>query len=85
MHNLGHILDLIMTENSEGYGVEMIIPGPYLSDHWFITIQLTEHKPKVQQLLTKHRRMPTDIIQEFDKHFSNQSILETTDLDKAIN
>ena len=24
-------------------------------------------------------------MQEFDKHFSNQSILETTDLDQAIN
>ena len=40
-HNLGHILDLIITENSEEYGVEKIIPSPYLSDHWFITIQLT--------------------------------------------
>ena len=35
-HNLGHILDLIITENTEGYGVEKIILGPYLSDHWFI-------------------------------------------------
>ena len=26
-----------------------------------------------------------DIMQEFDKHFNNQSILETTDLDQAIN
>ena len=31
------VYDLIITENSEGYGVEKIIPGPYLSDHWFIT------------------------------------------------
>ena len=46
---------------------------------------MTECKPKVQQLLTKHMRTPTDIVQEFDKHFSNQSILETTDLDQAIN
>ena len=52
-HNLCHILDLIITENSDEYEVEKIFPGPLLSDHWFITIQLTEHKPKVQQLLTK--------------------------------
>ena len=65
--------------------MEKIIPGPYLSDHQFITIQLTECKPKVQQLLTKHRRIPTDIAQEFDKHFSNQMILETTSLDQAVN
>ena len=45
-HNLGHILDLIITENSDEYEVEKIIPGPYLSDHQFITIQLTECKPK---------------------------------------
>ena len=84
MNNLGHILDLIITENSEGYVVEKIIPALYLSDHQFITIQLTERKPKVQPLLTKHRRIPIDIMQEFDKHFNNQSILETTDLDQAI-
>ena len=83
-HHLGHILNLIITEISDGYWVEKITPGPYLSDHRFITIQLTEHKPKVQ-LLTKHRRIPTAIMQEFDKHFNNQSILETTDLDQAIN
>ena len=65
--------------------MEKIIPGPYLSYHWVMTKQLIECKPKVQQLLTKHRRIPTDIVQEFDKHFSNQSILVTTDLDQAIN
>ena len=32
-----------------------------------------------------HRRIPTGIMQEFDKHSSNQSILETTDLNQAIN
>ena len=84
-HNLGHILDLIITETSDKYEVENIIPGPYLPDHRFITIQLTEHKPKVQQLFTKHRKIPADIVNEFDKHFSNQSILETTQLDQAIN
>ena len=68
-HNIGHILDLIITETSDEYEVEKIIKGSYLSDHQFITIQLTEHKPKVQQLLTKHR-IPTDTVQEFDKHFS---------------
>ena len=51
-HNLGHIIDLIITENSEEYGVEKIIPGPHLSDHQFITIQLTECEPKVQQPCT---------------------------------
>ena len=84
MHNLGHILDLIITENLQEYGVEKIIPGPYLSDHQFTTIQLTECKPEAQQLLTKHRRIPTDIMQGFNRHFSNQSELETTDLDKVI-
>ena len=54
-HNLAYILDLIITENSDEYEVEKFIPGPYLSDHQFITIQLTECKPKVQQPLTKHR------------------------------
>ena len=81
MHNLGHTLDLIITENSEGYGV----PDPYLSDHQFITIQQTECKPIVQQLLTKHRRIPTDIMQGFNRHLNNQSILETNDLDQALN
>ena len=41
MHNQGHILNLIITENSEGYKVEKIIPGPYISDHWFIITQLS--------------------------------------------
>ena len=72
MHNLGHTLHLI-------------IPGPYISDHWFITMQLTEHKPNVQQLFTKHRNIPDDIVQEFDKHFNNQPILKATNLDEAIN
>ena len=84
MHNLGHILDLIITENLQEYEVEKIILGPYLSDHQFITIQLTECKPKVQQLLMKYRRIPTDIMQGFNRHFNNQSVLETTDLDQAI-
>ena len=85
MHNLGHTLDLIIMENTDEHQVEKIIPGPYISDHWLITIQLTEHKLKVEQLLTEHRRIPDDIVQEFDKHFSNQSILETTELVEAIN
>ena len=84
MHNLGHIPSLIITENSEVYEVEKIILSPYISDHWFITIQLSEHKPIVKQLLTKHRRIPTDIMQRFDKHLNNQSILETSDLNQAI-
>ena len=41
MHNLGHTLDLIIMENSEEYQVEKIIPGPYISDHQFITMQLS--------------------------------------------
>ena len=40
-HNVGHILDLIITENSDEYEVKKIILGPYLSDHQFITIQLS--------------------------------------------
>ena len=56
MHNLGHTFDLIIMKNSEEYQVDKIIPDPYISDHWFITMQLTECKPKVQQLLTKHRK-----------------------------
>ena len=48
MPNLGHILNFNITENSEGYGVEKIILGHYLSDHQFRTIQLTEFKPRVQ-------------------------------------
>ena len=84
MHNQDHILDLIITENSEGYEVEKIIPGPYISDHQFIITQLSEHKPIVQQSLTKHRRIQTYIMQVFDKHFNNQLILETSDLNQAI-
>ena len=83
-HNLGHTFYLIIIENSE-YQMEKIILDPYISDHWFITIQLTKHKPKVQQLLTKHRKIPDDIVQEFNKPFSNQPVLETTNLDKATN
>ena len=41
MHNLGHTLDLIIMENSEEYEVEKIISCPYISDHQFITIQLS--------------------------------------------
>ena len=78
-------LDLIIMENSEEYQVEKIIPGPNISDHWFITMQYTEHKFKVQQLLTKHRKLSDDIVKEFDKHFNNQPILKATNLDEAIN
>ena len=48
-------------------------------------MKLTECKPKVQQLLTKHRKIPDDIVQEFNKHFNNQPVLKATSLDKAIN
>ena len=85
IRNLGHTLDLIITENSQDYGIDKIILGSNLSDHQFITIELTECKPKVLQLLTKHRRIPTDIMQGFNRHFNNQSVLETTNLDQAIN
>ena len=64
-HNLGHTLDLIIMENSEEWQVGKVIPGPYILDHGFITMQLTEHKLKVQQLLTKHRKIPDNIAQEF--------------------
>ena len=84
MQNQGHILNLIIKENSEGYEEEKIIPGPYISDHWLIITQLSEHKPIVQQLLTKHRRIPRDIMQGSDRHFNNQLILETSDLNQAI-
>ena len=35
-HYLGHTLNLIIMENSEEYQVEKIMPGSYISDHWFI-------------------------------------------------
>ena len=76
MYNLGHTLDLINMENSAEYQVEKIIPGPYISDHQFITIQLTKCKPKVQQLLTKHKKKPDDIVQEFKKHFKTNHYLK---------
>ena len=76
MHNLGHTLYLIIIENSEEYQVKQVIPDPYISDHWFITIQLAECKHKVQQLLTKHRKIPDDIVQEFNKHFNNQPLFK---------
>ena len=41
MHNLSHTLDLIIMENTEEYQVKKIITGPYISDHCFITIQLS--------------------------------------------
>ena len=41
-----------VTSKHNEYEVERIILGPYISDHQFITIQLTECKPKVQQVLT---------------------------------
>ena len=79
VHNWGHTLDLIIMEKSEEYQVEKIIHGPHISDHPFITMQLTECKPKVQ-LLTKHRKIPADIVQEFDKHFNNQPVLKETNM-----
>ena len=81
MHNLGCTLDLIIMKKSKEYQVEKIIPGPYISDHQFITMQLTECKPKVQQLFTKHRKIPDDIVQEFNKDFNNQPALKATNLD----
>ena len=38
MHIPGQTLDLIILENSEEYQVEKIIPGPYISDHQFLTM-----------------------------------------------
>ena len=64
--------------------MEKIILGPYISDHQFIIMQLTECKPKEQQLITKHRIIPDGILQEFDKHFNNQPVLKATYLDEAI-
>ena len=45
---------------------------------------LTEHKLKVQQLLTKHRKILGNTVQEFDKHLNNQPVLKATNLDEAI-
>ena len=70
-HNPGHTLDLIIMENSE-------------EDHWFITMQLTECKCKVQQLFTKYKKIPDNIVQEFHKHFNNQPVLKATNLDETI-
>ena len=84
MHSLGHTLDFINMESSEEYQVEKVIPDPYISDHWFITKQLTEHKPKVQ-LLTKHKKIPDDLVPDFDKHFNNQLVIKAANLDEAIN
>ena len=65
MHNLSHTLNLTIMENSEGYQARKIIPGPFISDYQFITVPLTECKPKVQ-LLTKCRKIPDDTVKEFD-------------------
>ena len=43
-------------------------------------MQLPDHKSKVKHPFTKHRKIPDDIVQEFDKHFNNQPVLKATNL-----
>ena len=43
-HNLGHILDIIATENRQNRNVTTI-PAPYISDHWLIAVQLKDKTP----------------------------------------
>ena len=51
-HRMGNTLDLVLTEYSEPFKIETILPRNYTSDHWTVncTISLTETTLKKQTI-----------------------------------
>ena len=79
-HNCGHSLDIIATENRQNRNVTTI-PGPYISDHQLIAVQLEDkRKPWNRANEIEHRRMMDETIQEVKDKFNNQPILDAEHL-----
>ena len=82
-HNLGHTLDIIVTEIRQNRMVTTI-PGPYISDHWLIAVQLhvKSHKSRINEI--EYRRKTDQAIWEFKDKFKNQLILDAETVDEAV-
>ena len=60
------------------------IPGPYLSDHRMVIIEIINMKPMEAPQYKEYRKLTTAAITEFQKNFNNQPILDATNLEDAI-
>ena len=82
-HNLGHTLDIIATEVRQNRNVTTI-PGPYISDHQLIAVQLEDRKTQNRINEIEYRRIMDETIQEFKDKFNNQPILDAEALKDAV-
>ena len=64
-HQSGHTLDLIITRNSDDIILSNPYSGDYISDHCFITTQLTFPKPGSCQKLVQYRKLKSMDLDSF--------------------
>ena len=83
-HRLGHTLDLIYTESTDNIKVIESFIGEYTSDHRLVGIELEIRKHRDKVLPTKRRDYKEFSIDSFSKHFDQNSILERSDLETAM-
>ena len=83
-HQKGNTLDLVFTEVKSGLKVNRCDPGPFISDHRAVLIELSILKvipPKVKKIIRDlHRVMDDDLI----TNFCDEKVSITDDLDLAV-
>ena len=54
-HRMGNILDLVLTESSEPFRIETILPGNYISDHCTVNCTISLAKNQENQQDRQHQ------------------------------
>ena len=84
MHQKGNTLDLVFTEVKSDLQVNRCDPGPFISDHRAVLIELSIQKvisPKVIKIIRDlHRVTDDDLI----TNFCDEKVSITDDLDLAV-
>ena len=84
MHQKGNTLDLVFTEVKSGLQVNRRDPGPFISDHRAVLIELSMQKvipPKVKKIIRDlHRVTDDDLI----TNFCDEKVSITDDLDLVV-
>ena len=81
-HNLGHTLDPIITPATYD---RSLIAGPYVSDHWFVTLETSHTKPKPKQENRTVEKFTDETITQLKNKFNILPILEITTFNMAAN
>ena len=83
-HNMGNILDLIFTEESDKLQLLNCTPGEFLSDHCCVLGQLNIKREVHKRMELTVRKFAPDYERIAEMEYNNEKVLNTNEISKAV-